>query len=82
MSCVRCNSSGWIVATAKSNGALYAFGCTCGIFGARGLSKQIPIWNDRLAKEYNVDFDIVFKPDLKLKTANQGKIDPSDDLPF
>ncbi len=83
MSCLKCHSSGWVVATSKKNNALFAFICSCGIGNARGLSSKIPVWSDRFFRDYLTDFDAPAKPDFRKITANQGKNDDdSNDLPF
>jgi hypothetical protein len=53
--CYRCRSSGFLVATSKKNGAIYAFVCGCSVSKSKGISRSIPLWSDRFASEFVLD---------------------------
>ena len=78
MSCSRCKYSRWIVAQHKESKQVYGFRCGCDSV----LSDKISLWNDRMAKDYEVDFTIKFPESFKAKAANDKIDDDYEQIPF
>lgn len=78
--CVKCSGSGWVVATHKKNGGLYAFKCLCSSSRGRSLAASIPAWVDKYYKDYEPDNFVPSFPDPKGKIIEPKKLD--DDIPF
>ena len=72
--CVKCNSSGWVVAEHRTKKSIFAFLCDCG--RESKLYQGIRKWNDSNKIEFIPDFD---RP--KIITAPKTKND-DDDCPF
>ena len=55
--CMSCDGTGWVVATARSNGAVFGFRCPCPIAGHKKLSLKIPEWNTFKSAQFKPDFE-------------------------
>lgn len=90
--CESCKNSGWITATHKQTGAVYAFRCHCPTPDKMNLSKHIASWHPRNSismtvdngSKYNLATQPVTKPDMRQRTADQGKdsFALDDEAPF
>ena len=56
INCSYCNSSGWVTATSRDLGYIYAFRCTCDIPRRKQLSERIPLWTERFRGEFSTEF--------------------------
>ena len=78
--CVKCSGSGFVVATHKKNGGLYAFRCLCAESRSRGISEKITPWTDRLCREFEPDQFTPEFPDPKKFIINPKE--KTEDVPF